>query len=308
MFQKVLRKAKRKSWGTIFLIQGPPGAGKTALLHECGQLAQQQGWGVAHVEPSAWHDRSELVSELGKSYAVKKTTRIGIHGEAGGSDSISALLRGMWGWTLEFRGRDTKSILKKVAKRRGLVLVTDEVQDLRKSGSLSAEADHAITHNLRIIHNARIGAPVVLLVGGLGTSETVLRAFGISRLGDGCLHQLGRLSDSEGKAVIEDWLVEAGGASKNNEHLPCWIDTLAARSFGWPQNVQSYAQVAARWLLDIGSVPTPQVPPDVLTRGEKARKGYYQQRTKGFREQDRIALANLLRNVQGKMRHFLRSS
>ncbi len=54
--REVLKEAEKKeNWsGTIFLVQGPPGVGKTALLSECRKIAF--GWESAEIELSAlWH-------------------------------------------------------------------------------------------------------------------------------------------------------------------------------------------------------------------------------------------------------------
>ena len=37
--------------GTTFLIQGAPGAGKTALFAECEKQAKGEGWRVARLGP-----------------------------------------------------------------------------------------------------------------------------------------------------------------------------------------------------------------------------------------------------------------
>ena len=45
--------AEAEQSGTIRVIQGPPGAGKTALLHECRKEAQQRRWRVTAIVPDA---------------------------------------------------------------------------------------------------------------------------------------------------------------------------------------------------------------------------------------------------------------
>ncbi|MCY4672604.1 MAG: ATP-binding protein, partial [Bacteroidetes bacterium] len=61
-FDGLLKHYSNNATGGTFLIQGAPGAGKTALLSECGRRAQEAGWRIARVpglsalwRPSALH-------------------------------------------------------------------------------------------------------------------------------------------------------------------------------------------------------------------------------------------------------------
>ena len=42
-FRKLVERSDRAKSGTTFLIQGAPGAGKTALLAECAKQAKRKG-------------------------------------------------------------------------------------------------------------------------------------------------------------------------------------------------------------------------------------------------------------------------
>ena len=293
-FQKALFDAKRKNGGTTYLVQGPPGAGKTALLHECREWAKRDGWGVAKIYPSALHDRSNLASELGESYVTKKTRRVGIDGQVGIGGWLQGLFRGLWGLTLNCGGRHEKDILKRIAKRRGLVLILDEAQDVLQTGQISKAINDNIRKNLQLIHNGDIGAPVILLAGGLGTSQSVLGTFGISRFTRHGVHLLGSLSDTEGQAVIRDWLVYAGGVPTDHRHLRKWINTLADECHGWPQHLIAYAQTAAEWLNEDGHEIEPEVPLDLLAEARATKVDYYLARVIEFDRPQRSDLANLL--------------
>ncbi len=52
-FLRRLSESKDRKVGTIFLVQGPPGVGKTALLGECRKRAEQEGWSTA-AETHGW--------------------------------------------------------------------------------------------------------------------------------------------------------------------------------------------------------------------------------------------------------------
>ena len=50
--------------GTIFLVQGAPGAGKTALLAECPRRTESEGWQIARVNSDTLWNPDTLVDEL----------------------------------------------------------------------------------------------------------------------------------------------------------------------------------------------------------------------------------------------------
>ena len=189
-------------------------------------------------------------------------------------------------------------VLREAAGTGGLILVLDEVQNLEGEVGVGSPERYIVQRCLNQIHTGKIGAPVILLAGGLGTSQDVLERFGISRfMGEGLL-LLGSLDDRSTKSVIRDWLVEFGGAPDDHEHLPQWIETLAIETHGWPQHIQCYALAAAQWLLDNGHAPLPQVPVDVLSKGQAKRESYYDGRIHGLSLDGTVALAKLLRKRQ----------
>ncbi len=294
-FKKRLGSARQSNGGTIFLIQGAPGAGKTALLHECGLRAKADGWRVVEIRSDALYDPDALARAVGMSYATKTT----VHRETGwraGLYSVTALVRHRAKrQSSEFAGLTLDRVLKEAATPNGLVLVLDEVQTISKA--VGTPYDLPMTQNLTQIHNGQVGAPVILLAGGLGTSEGVLGSFGITRLMQDCVCQLGRLSSAAERAVIRDWLIKAGGAHGNLEYLTHWLDTIAAQCHGWPQHIQVYAPQAARWLYECGSGLTADVPIEVLAQGLRRKVKYYESRLVGLERSDRRAVANLLGQV-----------
>lgn len=63
--------ARSEHSGTTILIQGAPGAGKTALLHQLAEEARQDGWMIAGLEPQALYDPRLTAQILGKSYVIR---------------------------------------------------------------------------------------------------------------------------------------------------------------------------------------------------------------------------------------------
>jgi len=69
----LFRKEKR---GTIFLIQGAPGAGKTALLDVLFSLAKEDLWDVAEIKVKDLHNPVSMAQSLGESYVIDNSTKL----------------------------------------------------------------------------------------------------------------------------------------------------------------------------------------------------------------------------------------
>ena len=71
-FKELLGRAKAGNSGTSILIQAAPGAGKTALLHECARLARVQRWQTAKIQLDALWDPTTLLQSLGRKKDAKQ--------------------------------------------------------------------------------------------------------------------------------------------------------------------------------------------------------------------------------------------
>ena len=293
-FQHECNEARRHGSGTCILIQGPPGSGKTALLEQFAAIAKADGWHTASIAPAALHDPQILAEGLEEAYAVKAVR----HSEGGGSLGLSTLISAAGQFTKgkseEYSGVSVFEMLRRAAGSRGLILILDEMQALRIEVKISPEVRSRIIKTLAHIHNGAVKAPIMLLAGGLGTSKAILGKLEISRFKDGCLWNLGSLSDSESFAVIEDWLVQTGGASSSDHRLEHWISELAAGCHNWPQHLHVYGCVAARWLEIHDGELTGVIPPVVLETSQAKRRQYYENRLADFRMLHRRKLSSLV--------------
>ena len=300
-FQAAQTNARLSNGGSIFLVQGPPGAGKTALLHECTERARDNDvpWKTRTIESDALHSPAALAEQLDISNSTKTSEHTGTAVDKGISAGFAASFSHSQGKQLEGLGTAVRHVLREAATPNGLVLILDEAQNIEGDIIAGTLARSAARVCLEQIHNGEIGVPVILLAGGLGTSEKVFGEFGIGRFRDDYVHQLGGLDYISTRKVIRDWLTKYGGVPSAHEHLARWIDVLSKESYGWPQHIQCYAFVAAEWLLKNGRMPSPQVPPDVLSDGRRRRESYYLGRARGIIEQDRVSLADLIQ-TKGK--------
>ncbi len=281
MFERALAHHKHEKGGTTFLIQGAPGAGKTALLDRIARDAYGK-WHIAHIEPDALWDTDWLMHALGR----------------GDEYSISELTGTI---ALKAAKSDTKSV--PVSKNPisviqdwnvPLLLILDEAQTLGEANKPTGR-DRSIASNiLKRIHNGRMGVPVILLAAGLGTAETAFNTLGVSRFYGGCLVRLGGLREWSTRAIIQDWLMLDGMAK--GDPTP-WIDAIAEQVHGWPHHIMSYVAPAIEYLESNNGRMTAEGLKFVLASGNKFKLEYYDERTHDIDEDRREALARSIIDV-----------
>ncbi len=282
-FTSALERYLGKKRGTTFLIQGAPGAGKTALLDKLSVEARAKNWDVAIIKMKDLYDPISMAQSLGESYVMDKqyVANVGIHGLGGGYS------RNVAGYS------SVDGLLKEGAPEKGLILVLDEAQRMNEIPVDSER--HTITGDtLEMIHNGRIGRPVILLAAGLGTTESALNSLGISRFVRDCTVGLGALGEESEWAVIRDWLTKEGGAK--GDPAP-WIHAIAQQTHGWPQHIISYVDPAVAYLKSNNHRMTDDGLQIVLEKGAEHRIQYYRQRARGIDKRKRQVLAKTFNNV-----------
>ena len=293
-FHRVLNEARKFRGGTTFLVQGAPGVGKTALLDECRAQAIADGWRAAYISPRALHDPAKLARHLNESRVTRNTEFSECGGKKKTSAGKKASAHHAKGNSVEFQDPTVGGLLMDAALPSGLLLILDEAQNLELERRRGDDVAATISELLDEIHNGRIGAPVVLLAGGLGTSDSVFEELGIVRFSRKNIRRLDLLDIETTRAVIEDWLEHAGSASTESPYFDNWVRTLANESLGWPQYIHIYAQTSAQWLNGNGGKLTPMVPAEVLETACEKRVQNYKRRVKVIRRPHRTAFADLL--------------
>ena len=282
-FSNLLWRTTQNKGGTTFLIQGAPGAGKSALLFECEKLAQENGWDTLEIVPPALWDPAELRRRLG-SAKIPESTEV-----SGGINFLSFL-------NLKLAGKRVRLTTEDMLKRgeKPLLLKLDEAQTLGTTNKPPSEFASTATNVLNAIHNGALNRSVILLAAGLGTTVEALESLGISRFNKKCLVELGALDKEAECAVIQDWLKKEGGAKGEPT---AWIDAIARETHGWPHHILSYVEPAVDQLDADNGVMTTEGLKTVLDAGRELRSEYYERRAHNFDEEQRHCFARPLAHV-----------
>ena len=286
--RKRLRKAEiDPAEGTTFLIQGAPGAGKSALLHECARLAEGEGWKVAEITLDALWNVPTLLDALGRSKEFDQKGGRWSGGLKAGLDLLSSVTAKVG---VNYKSKktpvphNTRAVLKSGEGK--LLLVLDEAQMLAKR----TPRRHApqVTILINAIHNGKLGYPVMLAVGGLATTRQAFRDMDVSRFKTHCYVELGPLKPKWEREIITNWIMTEGEAKR--DPLP-WIDAIAAQTHGWPQHIAFYAQAAALQVRADRKEMTLEGLNVVLDTGRREQVHFYESRADGLAGEDRAAIA-----------------
>ncbi len=262
-FKKLLERAHASKTGTTFLVQGAPGAGKTALLFELEKIALRSQWEVVYINVQDLHNPAHLAQTFGKSYVTRKQTATNLDAKVLSREYIK-----------EVAGDSSViQVLQKLIPDHGVVLILDEAQKIDVFVGKPVESE--VISLLERIHNGKLDQPAILLAAGLGTTKASFGKLGISRFGRNCVVELGALSKESERLVIEDWIQKKG---RGQGDPSAWVDTIARETHGWPQHIQCYADLASEYLKANDGVMTADGLSSILEAGHEDRKVYYKQR------------------------------
>jgi len=285
-FTDYLAHYKKEQTGTIFLMQGAPGAGKTALLDQCEKIAQKK-WAAAKIKTGALWDPDQLAHSLGKSTSLQIS---GGSGQVGMDAVVKANVK------VDVAVKHPiLTILKTLQDgKKPLLLILDEAQTLGKKDIIPSNQRGVVINVLDCIHNGELGRPVILLAAGLATTGRAFKSLGISRFEQKCMVQLGPLDKESERAVIHDWLKDYAKAEGDPTK---WIDAIAQKTHGWPQHIISFVDPATEYIKSNNRQMTDDGLKFVLEKGAEFREKYYQQRAHGIDEDKRQSIARSISDV-----------
>lgn len=244
----------RMSRGRTIVIQGAPGAGKTALLGEIERrlpsvipdgrsMYLETPWTAQDIPAVLEGLALQMMGVVGDSFrtAASTETTVGVRAalaaRRGRSRTLSPPDLTTWrAFERLFERRATEA--------RPTLLLVDEVQ------RLASDAD--TTQLLFSLHD-QTTFPLVLVCGGLSTSPAHLAKLGLARLDATHVRRVDALTLDEARRSLEESLrIMADDVGGIQGQADRWARRLARETHGWPQHVTCHFRAAAEALLDSG--------------------------------------------------------
>ncbi|MCY4287617.1 MAG: AAA family ATPase [Aestuariivita sp.] len=270
--------------GNTTVIQGAPGAGKSAVLSYLTQLNAHKSekgpkaLAISSVElDDNFPDVLLAIAALGRTNKrkLKSIVQTGVRGLGGLAllDFMNFVDLDLQNLKDLFRTHDIQNIgsLYKAFPAAEwdspVIVAIDEAQNL-PSGRHTTQAKF-----LRSLHEAVTKLPLTLVLAGLGDTQERIRSMGMTQ---GVKAQsIGCFTREETDLLTEKWCVHFGiqvGAQRDR------IDALIARTDGWPRHVHWAQQALAEALLIEGvdgiadRIPNWEM---VQARSRHLRRNYY---------------------------------
>lgn len=267
------------SAGRTIVIQGAPGVGKTALLHQIGRvLPKRLPNAVAIGRPTPWNRRS--VGNVLRTLAARMigttdefctaTETEGTNGARAAATAQHSRSRSTTPPALSCWDDLETLFADRAEQARPTLLLVDEIQRM---------GDDEETKDLLYHLHDQTTFPVVLICGGLSTSAAHLRELGLSRLADGNVLRIDALTTDEAEQCLEESLRMMADDVGIDGHADHWARRLAPATHGWPQHVTCHIRAAAsalrasdRLAFDDGNLN------EAAALAEAAMRDYYEQR------------------------------
>ena len=217
------------------VVQGAPGAGKSALLTKLKEnwplggkaqaVAISLDPGLLTLPMAEFLDaviaRTERAPEvtriLQKYFKLKSVSVAGVSVEVGTESSRSS-------------GRPPVPV----------ILLFDEIQT-ELVGSIPDQSRGHLTRNLRLLHTGEHNAPMFPVYGGLANSADLLRAAGLTRLAMRSELTLPGFSDAEVDELMARFIEQhLSSARPSSSTLGRWGDALRRDSQGWPMHCRNF--------------------------------------------------------------------
>ncbi len=226
--------------GATLLLQGAPGAGKTALLTELRQRWEKAG-GTAptavKIRPAHLEDPAEVAGRVAEAvspgssgeWRTERFWEVSAEARAFGSGGGGRKGRSVPPATATLDA--LRERLPPFRWKRPFCLMVDEIQGVWSEAEQKVRPKAADT--LLALHDEALGLPIVPLYAGLGDSHDILSKANLTRLTTGYVRSLGALTGEEAEEAVDRMLKEFR-VSRRDDGVG-WPKYLAGLSDGWPQ-------------------------------------------------------------------------
>ena len=302
------KPGKQAPWmGQTFLFQGAPGAGKTAMLEQLGlaqastpevdlqeNLPPKTPVRVCDLDPEDLECPAEMKRKIARTFfpGLDKDKELDgreTSGKSGGAGFNLGPLTIQWitGKSKELPASVWEDIEDNIRNlpwgHEPVLVMVDEVQNL---------SDLA-RYGLNWLHKGKHGLPVIPVFGGLAWAEDRLDELLLSRLSDGRVYTLDRLSEAECGQILDAFYkrFRVSGVAEAGEQ---WKALLCERSHGWPQHFHVGMKALAGGLARAGGNLAEAMKTEreaILEDEEKRRYQYYDRRTRSSRLHGKEILA-----------------
>ncbi len=278
--------------GATRVVQGAPGAGKTALLNELQvRWESSDGAGttspplVLNVQPDAFSSRVGLVAELHRAMGggdlelatgfESKDSRAGMRGFGVEGTRGTTSTRTVAGPEITFR-----SLRHHFPRwQRPIVLLVDEAQQIRPDAERPEAADATpLNRSIAELHRGDHGLAILPVYFGLSTTRAHIADLGASRLADEATHGLDALSASESCQGAHDTLAGYRPLGAK-EHLQRWAQACSDASDGWPQHLHNNIRACCEALAQADGDLRRGDLTAAMANGARMRQRYYDERS-----------------------------
>lgn len=255
---------------SIHLITGAPGSGKTALLHAVGAHARQRGCNVVTLDDGAFTTNASLANALSGRRSEDPATPTQIVESASADAQVKPWRMGVGAGvgqqhTRDDSGhevwRDALAATVRLNPEKGVVILLDEVQDLRdfRKGDEDYKRIKALLKQVHAGRKMRTGAsryPIMMVCAGLLNAADVLAEhYGLSRLVGNKIVRLGPLGEESCRQIMADHLTaEVTTGVPLAAVPPATVDEVIELCGGYAHHIVNAAAAAQRIAYQAGEL------------------------------------------------------
>ena len=258
------------------VIQGAPGAGKSALLEKVAEDWPLDGTGQA-VAISLDPGLLTLSTPEFLDAVIARTERVpGIMQTLQKYFKLKSL--SVAGVRVEISAESSPSSDKPPVP---IILLFDEIQS-KLAGSVSDQSREQLADNLRLLHTGHHNAPLFPVYGGLANSADLLRSAGLTRLAMGSERTLPGFSNDEMDELMTRFVERhLSSARPSQTTIDQWGASLRRDSQGWPMHCRNFLIALCEQIKEKDWRPQTVNLDTVRIHAHRLRSAYYEQRMQG---------------------------